>query len=66
MSENIYKKILSIFMIESNIIFFYIISNDTEHNKCSDFSCDRYFRIWEFFKFDFSLYLWSNFLFLYR
>lgn len=57
MPENIYKKILSIFMIESNIIFFYIISNDTEHNKCSDFSCDRYFRIGEFFKFDFSLYL---------
>lgn len=46
MPENIYKKILSIFMIESNIIlFFYIISNDTGHSKCSDFSCDRYFRI---------------------
>lgn len=45
MPENIYKKILSIFMIESNIIFFYIISNSTGHNKCSDFSCDRYFRI---------------------
>lgn len=45
MPENIYKKILSIFMIESNIIFFYIISNSTGHSKCSDFSCDRYFRI---------------------